>query len=259
MIFSDCTNNINHDSVLTGVDILANLNKDDNNDLVPNHINHTNYDIPENLNGNNNDDLVPNHINHTNELDDTTENNDANTGNTNVNADNHNTNDSNSAGVLDEDVDSRSTGVDEVVDDNDITGVAPEDCDDKFVPPDDDDSDSSNGNDGNTSTVAEGITTCLGCGRKPYNYANKFPVLYDDTGHVSGMSDTLCLRPYYYYDDKLNLKLGAGFIYSSRFFTGVDATNANARANANMDYNANATRNTNANGDAGDDATNANI
>ena len=145
----------------------------------------------------------------------------------------------------------------EVVDDNDTTEVVPEDPNDKFVPPDGDDSGSGNGNNGNTSTVETGTTACSRRMGKPYNYAKKFPALYGDTSHVAGASDTLCLH-LYYYNYKLNLKLGAGICYGSSFFTGVDSINSNARANHNTDTNSNVAKNANGNGDAGDDNKNAN-
>ena len=90
LIFGDCANNINQNSVLKGVAIGAN---------------------PENKNKDDKNDLIPNHINCTSELkiDDTPMNDDANTGNTDFNSNDHNTNVSNSTEVPGEDVDSSST------------------------------------------------------------------------------------------------------------------------------------------------------
>lgn len=195
LIFGDYYNNINHNSVLTGVTVPVNQNKnqnkieDGNNDLVPNHFNH------------------PNEF----EINDTTVNNDADIGNTKVDTEDHDTNDSSSTGVHGDDGDSSSTGVD---DNSDSTGVTPEDHDDEFVPPSDDDS-----NNGNRNDVAPTArTTRSGRVSRQYNFANNFPALYGNTNHVAGKCDTLCLHPYYY-NDKLNLQLGAGISYSSSLFT----------------------------------------
>ena len=116
------------------------------------------------------------------------------------------TKDSSSTGVLSEGVDSNSAGVRDIADD---------------------DSDNGNGNgNGNRNDVAR-RTTRSGYVSKPYDYVNKFPILYGNTNHVAGTSDTLCLRPHYY-NDRLSLRLGAGIGYGSSFFTNnVKTTNLN--------------------------------
>ena len=84
LIFGDHHNNIDHNSVLTRVTILANQNQNQNKIT------------------DDDDDLVPNHINHPNELEieDTTTNDDAAIGNTEVDTEDHDTNDSSITGVL---------------------------------------------------------------------------------------------------------------------------------------------------------------
>ena len=84
---------------------------------------------------------MSNHVNCKNEIDDTTENS------TNVDADSHNANDNNSTRVSVENVDRSNTGIDKVVCDNDTKRVAPENCSNDFVTPDDDKSNSGNRND----------------------------------------------------------------------------------------------------------------
>ena len=92
--------------------------------------------------------------------------------------------------------------------------MSPEDCDNKFIPPEFEDTDSDNYVNGGAVTVT---TTRSGRVSKPYNYKNSFLNLYG-AKNLGSTNDTLCLHPYYH-DKGLDLHLGVGISYSNNYFS----------------------------------------
>jgi len=163
LIFGDRHNNLDPPSAITGVST-GNDAKDD-------------------------DDSTDDHVNRPDEL----ESDDRNEGEASAN--DSGSDDDVSTGVAQE----NNIEENNIEDDSNSTGVAIENRDDEFPPPDDDDEfpppddDDSNSDNDDAAPVT---TTRSGRVSKPYDYANNFPDLYGDT-NLTLTDDALCLRPYY--------------------------------------------------------------
>ena len=117
----------------------------------------------------------------------------------------------------------------DVIADNESTGLQEEVDYSEFVQPEHMDDESIN--DPNAESEGEEIddeedeyVTRSGRRSRPYDFENEYPDIYGTTNLASG-EDELCVRPYYQ-DEELNLHLSKGITYSSGFFTdGVVTTN----------------------------------
>lgn len=194
LTFGDYNNNIDSASVITGVDSVDTNDKNNRN-------NNYHFNFPDKL-----------------KLGDTNRNNDTNIGGNNSNLEDGDAGNSNCTGVADIKGDNNST---EVTDNDNTDDFQQHRSNNKFIPPDDEDSKSDNKGNSGEKTVT---TTRLGRVSKPYDYATHFLELYVDK-NLGNADDTLCLRPYYP-EKQLNLHLGASIIYSNNSFTdGVTVTN----------------------------------